>query len=252
LVLTALTALSLIGWGEVAAQGLEQALAGVTNGKTAFRYPIREGVEVCEHGIRIEGSWRSSRGRHSGRERCSTERAEIVFELRDGAVHDLELLPAGAGLAVDNDLGFRSAEEAVSFLISLARQSPRRRVAESALVPVVIALDVESWPALLDIARDDSRHRGVRERAVFWIGQEVAEIAARGVIDDGSTAEADEVREAAVFALSQRAPEESIPVLMELAQVSAHPEVRRSAVFWLSQSGEGRVLEFFERVLEGA
>lgn len=169
-VLTALTALSLIGWGGVAAQGLEQALEGVTNGKTAFRYPIREGVEVCEHGIRIEGSWRSSRGRH----------------------------------------------------------------------------------ALLDIARDDSRHRGVCERAMFWIGQEVAEIAARGVIDDGSTAEADEVKEAAVFALSQRAPEESIPVLMELAQVSAHPEVRRSAVFWLSQSGEGRVLEFFERVLEGA
>ncbi len=136
-VLTALTALSLIGWGGVAAHGLEQALEGVTNGKTAFRYPIREGVEV-------------------------------------------------------------------------------------------------------------------RERAMFWIGQDVAEIAARGVIDDGSTAEADEVKEAAVFALSQRAPEESIPVLMELAQVSAHPEVRRSAVFWLSQSGEGRVLEFFERVLEGA
>lgn len=134
-VLATLTAFVLIGGGEVAAQGLEQALEAVTNGKAAFRYPIRAGVEVCEHGIRIEGSWRSSRGR----------------------------------------------------------------------------------PALLDIARDDSRHRGVRERAVFWIGQEVAEIAARGVIDDGSTAEADEVREAAVFALSQRASEESIPVLMELA-----------------------------------
>ena len=249
--LATMMAVVFIGGGGVGAQVLDQALEGVKDGEAAFQYPIRDGVRLCEHGIRIDDRWRSGRVRRNERERCSSDRAEIVLKLRDGEVRDLDLRPAGAGYPVANDLGMQSAGEAVSFLIGLARRSPVRRVAESALVPAVIARDVELWPDLLDIARDASRPREVREGAVFWIGQEVAEVNPRGVVDVVSTPDAEEVREAAVFALFQRAEPESISVLMELARTSVHAEVRRSAVFWLSQSSDGSVLDFFERVLEG-
>ena len=249
--LTTLMAVVFIGGGGLGAQGLDQALEGVTDGEAAFQYPIRDGVQVCEHGIRSNGRRRSGRVWRSERESCSSDRAEIVLQLRDGEVRELDLRPAGAGYAVANDLGSQSAEEAVSLLIGLARRSPLRRLAESALVPAVIARDVEIWPDLLDIARDRSLHREVREGAVFWIGQEVAEVRPQGVVDIVSTPDDEEVREAAVFALSQRAEPESISVLMELALTSVHAEVRRSAVFWLSQSGDTRVLDFFERLLEG-
>ena len=234
------------------AQSLEQAVKAVRSGEVVFRFPIDDDVEVCDNGIRVDESWQHGKVRRALRDPCAEGEAQVTMEVRDGAIRSLDLEPPDPGADAGTDLGLRSAEEAASFLLGLARTSPRPRVAEDALLPAMIARDVVVWPALVDIARDRYLDEDVREQAVFWLGQEVADAAGGESEYDSDNGDPEsEVREAAVFAISQRSDVESVPILMELARTSRHSKVRRSAVFWLSQSNDHHVIDFFEEMLRG-
>lgn len=234
------------------AQSLQRAVEGVRSGEVVFRFPVDDGVEVCDNGIRVDGRRRHHDVRRAFRNRCAEGQAQVTMEVRDGAVRRLVLEPPDTGADTETDLGLRSAEEAASFLLGLARTSPRRRVAENAILPAMIARDVVVWPELVDIARDRYLDEDVREQAVFWLGQEVADAGGRESEYDSEDDDPEaEVREAAVFAISQRSDVESVPILMGLAHTSRHSKVRRSAVFWLSQSDDDRVIDFFEEMLRG-
>ena len=227
-------------------------MKAVRSGEVVFRFPVDDDVEVCDNGIRVDESWQHGKVRRAWRDRCAEGEAQVTMEVRDGAIRSLDLEPPGPVADAGTDLGLRSAEEAAWFLLGLARTSPRPRVAEDALLPAVIARDVVVWPALVDIARGSYLDEDVREQAVFWLGQEVAD-AAGGESEynsDNGDPES-EVREAAVFAISQRSDVESVPILMELARTSRYSKVRRSALFWLSQSDDDHVIDFFEEMLRG-
>ncbi|HSR41005.1 MAG TPA: HEAT repeat domain-containing protein [Longimicrobiales bacterium] len=239
-----------------AAQELEVRIRG-TDGDVAFHFAVREGVEVCDHGVvsrggRTRWSWRGDEEEQI----CSTGLAEAVFTVRSGAVRDVDLDPwegAGSTPAGVRDLGRVPAPEAAGFLLSMAR-SGRDAVdaAKDGLFVAVLADSVEVWPDLLELARDRSLDDEVREGAVFWLGQEASDAVTADLLELAAADDEDQdLRDAAVFALSRRADDEAVPALMELARTADQAETRRSAMFWLARSEDPRVLPFFEEILLG-
>ena len=229
------------------AQSLAERVREAGDGEVRFRYATRDGIEVCENGIRrgernhVYGTWDSD-----GAWNCTEGEAEITLRIRDGRVRSLDLGPASGDL-----LRAIPAADAAEFLLELAATA-RSDVAEDAILPAQIARDVVTWPRILEIARDRDRPEDVRKQAVFRLGQEAADTATDGLAElAGDHGEDEDVRESAVFALSQRPNDEGVPILMELAETAEHGDVRRSALFWLAQSGDERVLSFFERILGG-
>jgi HEAT repeat protein len=147
------------------------------------------------------------------------------------------------------DVGTVAPTEAAAYFLGLARGGAEEP-ASQALFAATLARGVTVWTELLDLARDRSCSSGVRESAVFWLGQEAAAAATEGL---ESLVDADdedlEVRQAAVFALSQRPSDESVPALSRIARTHTHPEVREAAFFWLAQHDDPRVIDLFEEVL---
>jgi HEAT repeat protein len=114
-------------------------------------------------------------------------------------------------------------------------------------------LSVSHDPAALDdlirMAKSDS-NTGVREQAIFWVGQKAG---AKAVAMLKDTVENDPevgVKKKAVFALSQLPKDEAVPELLHVAQTNPSPAVRKDAIFWLGQTHDPRALAYFEQILE--
>jgi hypothetical protein len=249
------TAVALATPQAVVAQ-IADRVAAAEDGVVRFGYETREGVEICDQGIRMGERrlwWRSRHGER-GASSCREGLAQVELTVRDGRVRDVELVgdpsEADAGAL---DLGTVPAAEAARFLLSLAHDGGASRdAAEDAVFPAVIADVPEVWRDLLAIARDRAVHGDVRESALFWLGQEAADAATAGL--SGVALDQDEdqdVREAAIFALSQRPVDEAVPALIEVALTGDELGTRRTAMFWLAQSEDPRVVDFFEQVLLG-
>jgi hypothetical protein len=224
-----------------------------SDGRVAFHFKGRDGLEGCGDGsISFAGHHRHESRYGWSREECGPGPALVVLRVRDREVRDLELR-VGPRVATnhdaDRDLGRVSSLEAAGYLLALAGTS-EARVAEDAVFPAFIADSVTVWPRLIELARDRTRSEDVRSTAIFWVGQEAAEVATTGLAevarDEG---EDNEIREAAVFALSQRPASEGVPILMDVARTAEDADTRRSAMFWLAQADDPRVLEFFQEVL---
>jgi len=228
----------------------------VEDGTVRFGFAIRPEVEICDRTIRVGEKhmwWNSIRDDYRPGN-CRTGFAEVELEVRRGRVIEVEIVRAideRAGDAVD--LGELAADEAARYLLSLAYDGATPDGAEQAVFPAMIAdTRDETWPQLLEIARDRSVDRDVRKGTLFWLGQEAAEAATEGLSDVAFDEEEDqEVREAAVFAISQRPDDESIPILIDIARTAAEAETRRKAMFWLAQSEDERVVDFFADILLG-
>jgi hypothetical protein len=237
---------------------IEKAVASLGDGTVRMTYAARIGV--CGDGsssISFDGgnSWHVSRGRHDGWEReCDEGPVRVSMRVRDGEVVRIKTRvgghwrPAGEGVV---DLGEISPKEAADFLLDIAWHS-RRPVAEDAILPAILARDVEVWPRVLEIARDEVAPADVREVAVFWLGQLAGDKATEGLVSIvGDDDEDLEVRQAAVFALSQGHGRSHAEYLMKIARTNPHPEIRKSAMFWLAQRDDPEVLDFFEEILLG-
>lgn len=234
----------------------QEALAervGDLDGEVAFHFAGRDGVEGCGDDRVSFGPHRSGGGWGTrSPSPCGPGPVLVALEVRDGEVRSVE---TRVGPRVHErrrwagDLGRVSPAEAADYLLHLARRGPAS-VADAAVFPAFLARDVEVWPKLLELARDRSRPRSVRSRALFWVGQEAAGVGTEGlaaVAED--EAEDREIRDAAVFALSQRPAGEGVPLLMELAREAPDTRIRRSALFWLAQSDDPMVIDFFEELL---
>ena len=141
-----------------------------------------------------------------------------------------------------HDLGMVNTQRAADYLIKLAQASDGK-AGRDAVFPLTVIDSVTIWPALIKLARDDSRPRETRKNAVFWLGQAAEEPATRGLDDLVGEAALDrEVRESAIFALSQRPTDEGVPALIRVVRTNKDPEMRKKALFWLGQSGDPRAL----------
>jgi hypothetical protein len=236
---------------------IEYAVENMDSGTVRLSFAARDGV--CGDGdecIFINDSricWRCDKNDDDDWESdCQEGPVRVSLKVRNGEVVKLKTRVGGkwrrpSGHTID--LGEVPPRMAVDYLLNLVRKG-RESVAEDAILPAVLARDVEVWPDLMKIARTRSRPDDVRESAVFWLGQiagdKVTENLAKLVDDNDVDLQ---VREAAVFALSQQESRRSTRHLMNIAQTNDHPQLRRNAMFWLSQQDDPAVLDFFERVL---
>ncbi len=238
-----------------AAQELGAKVAAVRNGTARFSFGTRPGVEVCDQGIRMgrrQLQWRS-RGWNDDARNCREGSVDVEAEVRDGRVIDIDVPARESDRARDaEELGEVAATDAVVWLEGLVRGSDEARAARDAVFPMVLADVPEVWRTLMAIARDDTVGRGARKNVLFWLGQEAADAATKGIVEVASDEDEDqEVRDAAVFALSERPAGEGIPALMQVARTANQAQTRRSAMFWLAQSNDPRVVPFFEEILVG-
>jgi HEAT repeat protein len=113
-------------------------------------------------------------------------------------------------------------------------------------------LFVSHDPAAIDevivMAKAD-KDVGVREQAIFWVGQKAGKKAISMLKDTVENDPEVGVKKKAVFALSQLPKDEAVPELLHVAQTNASPTVRKEAMFWLGQTHDSRALEYFERIL---
>ncbi|HXT18322.1 MAG TPA: HEAT repeat domain-containing protein [Gemmatimonadaceae bacterium] len=128
-----------------------------------------------------------------------------------------------------------SAADAGAWLTQVVNGASAR-VAQEAVVPLVLVDEFEPWDVLLRVSRDDARPLAVRRAALNWVGFDVNHHL--GLDDASADSEDDEMRRQAVFVLSQRAKRDGTAELIDAARTSRHPSVRRDAIFWLSQVGE--------------
>lgn len=101
---------------------------------------------------------------------------------------------------------------------------------------------------LIGMAKSD-KDIGVREQAIFWVGQKAGKKAVDMLKDTVDNDPEVGVKKKAVFALSQLPKDEAVPELLHVAQTNASPTVRKEAIFWLGQTHDPRALDYFQQIL---
>lgn len=90
----------------------------------------------------------------------------------------------------------------------------------------------------------------MRKNAVFWLGQKASRECIDALKDVIAKPDEDEgVKESAVFAIGQLPKKEAVPMLIDIAKTNKSPKMRKQAMFWLGQTGDERALKFFEEIL---
>ena len=118
---------------------------------------------------------------------------------------------------------------------------------------LVFDFSVNHDPAAVDdmirMAKSDT-DTGVREQAIFWVGQKASKKAVALLQDTVENDPEVAVKKKAVFAISQLPKDEAVPELLHVAQTNPDPAVRKDAIFWLGQTHDPRALAYFEQILE--
>ena len=250
--------------------GIGVALAGVAAGASGqdlgrgdvveLRYPARAGVCGTGDGILIRSADGATRwyGNHGSWSRFQDD--DVDPPCRTGDVHArlersgdrwsrvslaVGRLPAATGAAEPRRM---TGEAAAAFFLDQIAKTRDRAVHELFLAASLA--EAETWPRLMELARDRTLRPRARKAAIHWLGREAAGQAAAalgGIVGDPT--EEDEVREAAVFALSQLPADEAIPLLIQIARTSDDARVRSRALFWLAEFDDPRALSLFEEIL---
>lgn len=140
-----------------------------------------------------------------------------------------------------------TAAEASAWLGDIVAHA-NQRVAEDAMLPLVLVDAPDPWPALMRVARDENRPRGVRSATLTWLSYGVTD--KLGISDEHADTDDDEIRKQAVFALSQRPRGESVPELIDVVKNAKNPAARRAAIFWLGQTGDMRAVDVYADLLK--
>jgi|GEM_PF-1524841 len=263
LIATLLAAVGTTPTGEPAAgesidtvERLSAAVADVSDGRIAFHYQVRDGVSGNGRGVRISSGENSHscyfRGRYDDRDAMIEGPARAILRIRDGRIREVELA-VGAGLDGDvrgaSNLGQVPGRVVGSWFMDLAHRG-RPSVAEEALLAASIARDAEVAAEMLELVRDRSLHREVRDGALRWLAILSSErVMATALELVGDQSEDMELRESAVFALGQLDDDTALPLLMEVAQRNPDPRLQRAAFFSLANYDSPEVLDLFEEVL---
>lgn len=254
---TLVAAVVIGAWLAPAARGqsISERVSEIRDGQVRMSFAARPGV--CGNGrnsISFDGGRISYSRSDDWEADCESGPVRVVLWVRDGRVTGIHTYVGGRWRALgegDVDLGTVPAPEAVDYLLEVARRSDGG-AGKEAILPAVLAADVEVWPELLRIARDQSLPEGTRKSAVFWLGQAAGEEATEGlseiVYDDEAGSE---VRASAIFALSQRPDRGGIPALIRIVRENRDPRLVKKALFWLGQSEDPRALELIEEILLG-
>jgi hypothetical protein len=238
-------------------QTLGRRIADAPDGKVRLQFAAKP--DVCGHGSYISRGKNSTMNWDSDRsedveytEDCALSPVRLVLEKQGGQVARLRTYVGGRWRAPSGtvtDLGSVSTRDATDYLVSLIYAAPVQPARE-AIFPLTLADSVVIWPALMKIARDQSRPTGIRTQSVFWLSQIAGDVVTANLAAlTGEAAVDREIRKQAVFALSQRRNDEGVTALIQVARTNRDPEIRKNALFWLGQSHDPRALVLFEEIL---
>ncbi|MDT8342276.1 MAG: hypothetical protein RQ751_12250 [Longimicrobiales bacterium] len=201
----------------LAGQTLGQRIESVREGWVTFRTEVKDGVEVCERGIRVrsEGEAIRTYGRRGSDASCSAGPLQVEVRVAEGRVREVEARPlrerAGA-----TALGAVEPGSASRFLVELAYRDASEEAVEAGFFLAQLPRGIAPSGGILRAAGDRALPAGVRRSALFWAGQLAAD-----------------------------------RVVAELALEAPHPKTRRTAFFWLAQRDEPRVADFLAEVILG-
>jgi hypothetical protein len=145
------------------------------------------------------------------------------------------------------DLGMVSTAEAGAYLRALARTGDGR-VAQQALLPLVLVDSQPRWDIVAEAARDSTRPQSYRRRASDLLARgAVSILGAEAFADDDQASE----RRTAVRALGQRRQrdEDPVPQLLQIAQTNKHVDARAAAIQQLGQSADPRGIALMATML---
>ena len=252
-ILQALALVALVG-PSAGAQSLADRVSAVRDGEVTFHFTPRPGV--CGDGrtyMRIGHSYHGSFSSDFNRRECEMGPLQVQLSMRDGEVERVQSWVGRLRQRDARDLGAVPAGDAARYLISIASRG-RSGASAKAILPAVLADSATVWPALLTIAKDETRGRQTRQDASFWLSRYAAGAIAGHANqplddeDDHDDGDAD-LKSHAVFVLSQLPHGQGVPNLLEVARSKGDVRVRSKALFWLGQSGDRRAIELFETLL---
>jgi HEAT repeat protein len=242
------------------AQDLARRVTAATAPNVQFHFAARPGV--CGDGrtyIRTDtDSWYGSINDFTRSQPCAEGPVRVVVVRSDREPIRIETF-AGT-LQSDStatDLGRVAAADAANYLMSLARTA-EGRVGREALMPATLADSATIAPALLAIARDQSRSRDMRRSALSWLSR-------RSTARDGLAApelirtlgdfardetEHNTFRQSAVSLLGRLDRGEGIPSLIEMSGSTTDTWLARQAAQTLGRSGDPRARRAVRALVE--
>lgn len=227
------------------AQSLADRVAAASDGDVRMTYAARPGA--CGDGKDVVALGRNlyiydsmeSYGRWSGVS-CVPGPVRVTLTVQSRAVTGarIRIGPAATPSAGGTELGVVPAAAAAEYFLGLARRADAPRVAKEAVLAAALADSASVAPGLLQVARDDSRPRAARRRAVHWAGA----LGGASIVPDLDAIARDprsdrEIREPALAALSSLEGDAGVPALLRYARGGdTDPWLQKKAVFWLGQT----------------
>ena len=130
------------------------------------------------------------------------------------------------------------SEEALAALEAILTETDDPQIQERAVFAVSQHGSPRAAEMLIKLAERPGASREVREKAIFWIGQNPGIGGVQHLVQLYPKLDDPELRERAIFSIAQTNSEESRRWLTErLRDGSESMEVRKTALFWLGQSG---------------
>lgn len=143
-------------------------------------------------------------------------------------------------------LGQSGGEHAAAALDSILRSSADHEVQEKAIFALSQQGSPKAMQSLRDFAMKKSAPTGLRQNAIFWIGQSEGADNVRWLKSIYQTVDDEELKEKIIFSVSQGDGREAKQWLVEVAGNQGEPiEIRKKALFWLGQSSGTSLPELF-------
>ena len=235
--------------GELARRGDAEAAATVT--ATASAGSSAGGSAGSRTATTTRATGRSTGGRAGGRDACDEDDDVKLAALNAVLQMDSErAMPLLTRVLARRDSGsvclrrkavFLVAQKADAggedVLIQAARNDPDVELQEKAVFALSQQSGTQARSALRAIAERKDMPRGIREKAIFWLGQSESGGGEylRGLyarLDD------DELKDKVIFGVAQSGSAEDRRWLLEVAKdPKGNVELRKKAVFWLGQAG---------------
>jgi len=136
----------------------------------------------------------------------------------------------------------RDADD-MRFLRELFGKTNSEEIRGSVIQAMAQARTSESMRWLIDLARDKTLPVEARKNALFWAGQNGADLRQLVSLYDEVKGQT-EIQNQLIFVFSQRRDKEAIDKLMDIASNDSDRELRKQAIFWLGQSRDPRVQKF--------
>jgi hypothetical protein len=239
-----------------AQSALERRVAAAGDTPAQFHFAAREGV--CGNGKTYfrtdEDGWNGTFYSNDGmrNDPCVNGPVRVVITRAGKDVVRVETyvgpIPADAPPA--QELGVVPVKEAVAYLLGVAATTDGRP-ARDALTPAMLADSSVVTPALLQIARDQSRSRDIRRGAITWLSRRRDEKGGVGAAEIAKAldqlvrdrTESETIRTQALGTISRFDRGEGVPALMGFAG-DADKWLARQAFQTLSRSGDPRARQF--------